>query len=141
MPPPPSSPGSLPDVLQARLRVGLQNWFKRTVLWGALFAIFSVQMPFLKAVLVGWIIFSGISLAFLLIGLKLAKHLKGGSVSFGMGGMPQAQGFPAPNAQDEPPPRAPAGASNEVIEIDAEVLPPESPAPHRTPKAKEIHEG
>ncbi|MES2706691.1 MAG: hypothetical protein V4726_08835 [Verrucomicrobiota bacterium] len=135
-----SSPGSLPDALQARLRLALMNWTKRTLLWGAFLAIFSIQIPFLKAVLVGWIIFSAISLAFLLLGMKFAKHLKTGSVSFGMGGAPRSQGFPPQNAQDEPPPRAPGGPG-EVIEIDAEVLPPETPAPHRTPKVREIHEG
>ncbi|MDB6136507.1 MAG: hypothetical protein JWM59_4750 [Verrucomicrobiales bacterium] len=137
-----SGSGSLPDMLQARLRQGLANWTKRTFLWGALFAIFSVHFPFLKAVLVGWIIFSAISLAFLLLGLKIAKNLKGTTVSFGMGGMPAGQEFPTASLQEEPPPRAPASSANpsEVIEIDAEVLPPETPPPHRTPRSREIQD-
>lgn len=163
----PSNPAqaSLPDVLQARLRLGLRNWAKRTLLWSAFLAIFSVHFPALKFVLLGWIVFSALSLALLLAGLKLARNLKGGTTfSFGMGGMGNPVGqMPGPFAQsgsfasaedvatpqaapDDPPPRARGGASNEVIEIDAEVLPPEEPesadhTSHRQPKPREIYEG
>lgn len=151
--------GSLPEILQARLRQGLRNWAKRTLLWSAFLAIFSVHFPTLKVILAFWIVFSVLHLAMILAGMKLARNLTGGgtTVSFGMGGGPVHSGafgqagpfagsgdVSTPQASpDDPPPRAKDDrqGAGEVIEIDAEVLPPDTPAPHRQPKPREIHEG
>lgn len=135
---PQSVSGKPLNPLEVRLRLGLKNWAKRTLLWGSFFFIFSLRVPFFKFLLVAWIIFSCISLAFLLLGLKLAKNLQGGAFTFNVGGRPVSNQAARP--QDEPPPRV-ASTPGEVIEIDTEVLPPENPAPGgRAAIPKQVHD-
>lgn len=128
-----SQPQNLPDLLQARLKLGLMNWGKRTLIWTAALGLLSTQSPFFKVVLIGWLLFSAISLAGLLLGLKLASHLKTGTAAAFPQGMNEPRdvggGRPDPLPQEDfPSYHAPSGrhaVSDEIIEIEAEVLPPE----------------
>lgn len=134
---PQSAPGQPLNPLEARLRLGLRNWTKRTFLWGSFFFIFSLRVPFLRYLLAAWIVFSGVSLAFLLLGLKLAKNLQGGAFTFKVGGMPAPH---QARPQDEPSPRV-ASTPGEVIEIDTEVLPPENPVSEgRAAIPRQVHD-
>lgn len=127
-------PQNLTELLQARLKLGLFNWGKRTVIWTLVLGLLSAVAPGLRFLLIGWLLFSAISLAALLFGLKLAKNFKAGSVSAfpAPGNEPRDVGGPRPDipeeAPDFPSPHARRGrsaVSDEIIEIEAEVLPPE----------------
>lgn len=129
-----NQPQNLPEVLQARLRLALFNWGKRTLIGTTLLGLLSTRVPFFKAVLIAWIVFSLFSLAALLLGMKLAKHLKTGTFSaFPQGGQPEPRdvGGDRPDHDSEPEYPTPGGRhshqtlSDEIIEIEAEVLPPE----------------
>lgn len=142
-----SQPPNLPEMLQARLKLGLFNWGKRTVIWSAVLGLLSTQAPPFRFLLVGWIIFSLISLAAILVGMKIARNLQSvtmGTTGFGgAGGMGSAPGVPGvtdgssysyPGSDtafaDADPGSArathrPIPQDGEVIEIEAEVLPPE----------------
>jgi hypothetical protein len=125
-----SDPQNLPELLQARLKLGLFNWGKRTLIWTTVLGLLSTQVPPFKVLLIGWIVFSAISLAGLLLGLKLAKHLKTGTTA----SFPHPTGEPRdvggnrlepvdPNEHPERSTRR-SSADDEIIEIEAEVLPP-----------------
>ncbi|MDB6071125.1 MAG: hypothetical protein JWL81_2296 [Verrucomicrobiales bacterium] len=132
-----NQPQNLPEVLQARLRLGLFNWGKRTIIGTTLIGLISTRVPFFKLVLIAWIVFSLFSLAALLLGMKLAKHLKTGTFSaFPQGGQPEPRDVGGDRPDHDPEPEIPhshhPGArhsnptlNDEIIEIEAEVLPPE----------------
>jgi len=87
--------------------------------------------------LIGWLIFSALSLAILLIGLKVAGALKTGTISTFPGTANSAPGEPRDVGGTRPeftpqeevtgrhPHPARSAVSDEIIEIEAEVLPPE----------------
>ena len=131
-----SQPQNLPDLLQARLKLGLFNWGKRTIIWTLALGLLTAMAPGLRFLLIGWLLFSALSLAALLVGLKLAKNFKAGTAA----AFPQRSnesrdvGGPRPEAvereEDYPTNHAHTGrnaVSDEIIEIEAEVLPPEPP--------------
>ena len=129
-------PQNLPDILQARLKLGLFNWGKRTVIWTLALGLLSAVAPMMRFLLIGWLLFSALSLAALLLGLKLAKNFKAGAATaFPEGGdEPRDVGGIRPEpvevAEDSPHYQAHTGrnaVSDEIIEIEAEVLPPERP--------------
>ena len=136
---PMSAPQNLPELLQARLKLGLVNWVRRTLLWACVLGLLSTQIPPFRVLLIAWLIFSAFSLAALLFGLKLAKHLKTGTASVFPQGMsePRDVGGTRPDPIDEENPAPHHGhtgrnaVSDEIIEIEAEVLPPESGPPRR----------
>ena len=128
-----NQPQNLPDVLQARLKLGLFNWGKRTVIWTMALGLLTAIAPGLRFILIGWLLFSAISLAALLLGLKLAKNLKTGTGAFSTGrDEPRDVGGtrPEPVETDDhyPDHQTHTGrnaVSDEIIEIEAEVMPPE----------------
>jgi hypothetical protein len=132
-----SQPQNLPELLQARRKLGLFNWGKRTLIWSMALALLASVAPGLRFLLIGWLIFSALSLAILLIGLKVAGALKTGTISTFPGtatcapGEPRDVGGTRPEftPQEEFPGRhahaARPAVSDEIIEIEAEVLPPE----------------
>lgn len=136
-----SQPPNLPEIIQARLKLGLFNWGKRTIIWTLALGLLTAVAPGLKFILIAWLIFSALSLAGLLLGLKLAQNLKTGGAGAFMGTMgnmgqpsePRHAGGHRPevdedHAADFPPAQAHSGraaVSDEIIEIEAEVLPPE----------------
>jgi len=129
-----SQPQNLPDLLRARLKLGLLNWGKRTLIWSAFLGILSTLAPALRFLLVGWLVFSAISLAALLLGLKLANALKTSTLSTfpTPGREPRDVGGTRPeplDSQDDTPTHhvhtGRNAVSDEIIEIEAEVLPPD----------------
>ena len=80
-----NQPQNLPELLQARLKLGLFNWGKRTVIWTMALGLLSAIAPGLRFLLIGWLIFSALSLAALLLGLKLAKNLRVSTATFPQG--------------------------------------------------------
>lgn len=134
-----SQPQNLPEVLQARLKLGLVNWVRRTLVWTGILGLLSAMAPGMRVFLIAWLVFSAISLAALLFGLKLAKHLKTGTASVFPQGMNEPRDVggtrPDPIDDEDPAPhhghRGRNAVSDEIIEIEAEVLPPESGPSHR----------
>ena len=136
-----NQPQNLPEVLQARLRQGLFNWGKRTIIVTTVLVLLSMRFPPLKLLLIAWIVFSLFSLAALLLGMKLAKHLKTGTFSaFPQGGQPEPRDVggdrhdpeldPESDFHQHPGSRhAHTTLNDEIIEIEAEVLPPEKTKP------------
>lgn len=131
-----STPQNLPELLQARLQLGLFNWGKRTVIWTMALGLLTALAPGLRFILIAWLIYSALSLAALLLGLKLAKNLKtGATAAFPTNrDQPRDVGGTRPESiepeDDSPTRQAHTGrntASDEIIEIEAEVLPPERP--------------
>ncbi len=122
-----SQPQNLPDLLQARLKLGLLNWGRRTLLWTAVLALLSSQIPFFKVALIAWIIYSGLALVGLLLGLKFAKHLKVGAAFSSPPAPPRDVGGDRPAEADL---ADAAPGDQEIIDIEAEVLPPEPPRSH-----------
>ena len=127
-----NQPQNLPELLQARLKLGLFNWGKRTVIWTMALGLLSAIAPGLRFLLIGWLIFSALSLAALLLGLKLAKNLKVSTATFPQGmNEPRDVGgdrMESSGDYDYPSHHAHTGGnavSDEIIEIEAEVLPPE----------------
>ncbi len=129
-----NQPQNLPELLQARLKLGLFNWGKRTFIWTMALGLLTAMAPGLRFLLIAWLIFSALSLAALLLGLKLAKNLKvGTATAFSQAGNePRDVGGhrpePAEVEDDDPHHQAHTGrhaVSDEIIEIEAEVLPPE----------------
>lgn len=127
-----SNPQNLSDLLQARLKLSLFNWAKRTLLWTAALGLLTTQVPPVRFLLIGWILFSAISLVGLLLGLKIAGKLKT-KITFNF---PQSSDEPrnVSNGRGEireeetdlPPVQGRRTAVNdEIIDIEAEVLPPE----------------
>ena len=128
-----NQPQNLPELLQARLKLGLFNWGKRTVIWTMALGLLTAMAPGMRFFLIAWLIFSALSLAALLLGLKLAKNLRVSTATF-----PQGMNEPrdvggdrmesSDDADDYPSHHAHSGrnaVSDEIIEIEAEVLPPE----------------
>lgn len=136
-----TTPQNVPEILQARLKLGLLNWGRRTLIWTTVLGLLSTQIPFARVLLIGWIVFSVISLAGLLLGLKLASHLKAGTTTAFPQGMNEPRDVggdrPEPLSEDTYPPHHPHtgrnAVSDEIIEIETEVLPPE-PGPTRQGK-------
>lgn len=132
-----SQPQNLPDLLQARLKLSLLNWSRRTLIWSAVLGLFAMQVPFAKVLLIGWLVFSGLSLAGLLLGLKLARHLKTATVTpITVNRTPHAHSGPIGDQEMTPEGFPRDGHSGrrevvegEVIEIDAEVLPADEKPP------------
>ena len=129
-----NQPQNLPELLQARLKLGLFNWGKRTVIWTVALGLLTAIAPGMRFVLIAWLMFSAFSLAALLLGLKLAKNLKVGTpTAFPTGrNEPRDVGGirpePAAEEQEHPHHHAHTGrnaVSDEIIEIEAEVLPPD----------------
>ncbi len=128
-----NQPQNLPELLQARLKLGLFNWGKRTVIWTMALGLLSAIAPGLRFLLIGWLLFSALSLAALLLGLKLAKNLRVSTATFPQGmNEPRDVGgdrMESGDADDDyPSHHAHTGrnaVSDEIIEIEAEVLPPE----------------
>lgn len=129
-----NQPQNLPELLQARLKLGLFNWGKRTVIWTMALGLLSAIAPGLRFLLVGWLVFSALSLAALLLGLKLAKNLKVSTATAFPTGRNEPRDVggtrpePAAVEEDSPYHQAHTGrnaVSDEIIEIEAEVLPPE----------------
>ena len=127
-----SNPQNLSDLLQARLKLSLFNWAKRTLLWTAALGLLTTQVPPVRFLLIGWILFSAISLVGLLLGLKIAGKLKT-KITFNF---PQSSDEPrnVSNGRGEireeetdlPPVQGRRTAVNDkIIDIEAEVLPPE----------------
>ena len=124
-----SQPQNLPDLLQARLKLGLLNWGRRTLIWSGVLALLSSQIPFLKVALIAWLAFSALSLVGLLLGLKLASHLKT-SAAFPSHPPPSRDvGGDRPLDSGEADPSRSSHSHDPIIEIEAEVLPPEPPRP------------
>ncbi|MES2468375.1 MAG: hypothetical protein V4675_13800 [Verrucomicrobiota bacterium] len=128
-----NQPQNLPELLQARLKLGLFNWGKRTVIWTMALGLLSAIAPGLRFLLIGWLIFSALSLAALLLGLKLAKNLRVSTATFPQG-MNEARDVggdrmeSSDEADDYPSHHSHTGrnaVSDEIIEIEAEILPPE----------------
>ena len=134
------APQNLPEMLQARLQLGLFNWVKRTATWTLVLGGVSLLAPGLKFLLIGWWLFSGLSLAAILLGMKFASKLKSGVGAGTVGGgvgEPRVVGGtrPAAAAEEDFPTasghhrphghQGHAAADDEIIEIEAEVLPPE----------------
>ncbi len=145
-PTPNSTPGpqaSLPGLLEAKLKQSLARWGWRTAMWGIPLAWLSTRAALGKFLFIGWIIFSLITLAALLLGLKMAKKLGEaglGGMAAGMGGGTSVGGGGAgggPDVFGNAIPRSPHATSRppagegDIIEIEAEVLPPEPPEPPR----------
>jgi hypothetical protein len=134
-----SQPQNLPELLQAKLKLALVNWARRTVIWTGILGLLSAMAPGIWVFLIAWLVFSAFSLAALLFGLKLAKNLKTGTASGFPQGMhePRDVGGTRPDSIDEEDPAPHHGHSgrnavnDEIIEIEAEVLPPESGPPRR----------
>ncbi len=134
-----SQPQNLPELLQARMKLALFNWGKRTFIWSLALGLLSAMAPSLRFLLILWLVFSAFSLAAILIGLKIAKNLKFGSTSaFPSPGPNEPRDVgghrpPPHEAEDDPSPQPAHGpskrsaASDEIIEIEAEVLPPDRP--------------
>lgn len=130
-----NQPQNLPELLQARLRLGLFNWGKRTLIWTMALGLITAMAPGLRFLLIGWLLFSALSLVALLVGLKLAKNLKVSTTAAfpREHDQPRDVGGHRPGSDlDEPEPRHPShtgrtAVSDEIIEIEAEVLPPETP--------------
>ncbi len=110
---------NLPELLQARLKLGLLNWGKRTVIWTLVLGLLTAMAPGLRFLLIAWLLFSALSLAALLLGLKLAKNLK----------VTTTAAFPS--AADELIPEHPGETEathrpiprgGEIIDIEAEVI-------------------
>ena len=127
-----NQPQNLPELLQARLKLGLFNWGKRTVIWTMALGLLSAIAPGMRFLLIGWLIFSALSLGALLLGLKLAKNLKVSTATFPQGmNEPRDVGgdrMESSDHDDYPSHHAHTGrnaVSDEIIEIEAEVLPPE----------------
>ncbi len=128
-----NQPQNLPELLQARLKLGLFNWGKRTVIWTMALGLLTAMAPGMRFFLIAWLIFSALSLAALLLGLKLAKNLKVSTATFPQGmNEPRDVGGtrpePAEVEDDYPHHHTHTGrnaVNDEVIEIEAEVLPPE----------------
>ena len=128
-----NQPQNLPDLLQARLKLGLFNWGKRTITWTLALGLLSAIAPAMKVFLIAWLLFSALSLAALLLGLKLARNFKAGTAA----AFPQSRNQPRDVGGPRPEPLTEEvypthqahtgrnGASDEIIEIEAEVLPPE----------------
>jgi hypothetical protein len=57
-----SQPQNLPELLQARLKLGLFNWGKRTLIWSMALALLARVVPGLWFLLIGWLIFSALIL-------------------------------------------------------------------------------
>lgn len=125
-----SAPPNLPELLQARLKLGLFNWGKRTLIWTTALGLLATQVPLFKILLIGWIVYSAVSLAAILLGLKLANHLKMGTSSFPQPvDEPRDVGNGRTEPMDSSTPQAGSArrsaVDDEIIEIEAEVLPPE----------------
>jgi hypothetical protein len=128
-----NQPQNLPELLQARLKLGLFNWGKRTVIWTMALGLLTAMAPGMRFFLIAWLIFSAFSLAALLLGLKLAKNLKVAATTFPQGmNEPRDVGGDRMESSDEADDypshhshRGRNGVSDEIIEIEAEVLPPE----------------
>ena len=127
-----NQPQNLPELLQARLKLGLFNWGKRTVIWTMALGLLSAIAPGMRFLLIGWLIFSALSLGALLLGLKLAKNLKVSTATFPQGmNEPRDVGGDRMESSDHDDylsHHAHTGrnaVSDEIIEIEAEVLPPE----------------
>ena len=132
-----SQPQNLPELLQARLKLGLVNWARRTLIWTGVLGLLTAMAPGMRFFLIAWLLFSAFSLAALLFGLKLAKHLKTGTTGTFPQGMNEPRDVggtrPVPLDEDETPTHYDHtrrnAVSDEIIEIEAEVLPPESGPP------------
>jgi hypothetical protein len=129
-----NQPQNLPELLQARLKLGLFNWGKRTVIWTLALGLLTAMAPGLRFLLIGWLLFSALSLIALLVGLKLAKGLKVSTTAAfpGERNEPRDVGGtrPEPAEVDDGTPHRHTHTgrnevSDEIIEIEAEVLPPE----------------
>ena len=128
-----NQPQNLPELLQARLKLGLFNWGKRTVIWTMALGLLTAMAPGMRFLLIAWLIFSAFSLAALLLGLKLAKNLKVAATTYPQGmNEPRDVGGDRMESSDEADDypshhshRGRNGVSDEIIEIEAEVLPPE----------------
>ena len=129
-----SPPQNLPEILQAKLKLGLFNWGKRTLIWTVVLGFAAAIAPGLRFILIGWLLFSALSLAALLLGLKLAKSLKAGaSATFPtVQDEPRDVGGTRPETagveDDHPQHQTHTGRNavgDEIIEIEAEVMPPD----------------
>ncbi len=128
-----NQPQNLPELLQARLKLGLFNWGKRTITWTLVLGLLTAMAPGLRFLLIAWLLFSALSLVALLVGLKLANNLKVNTSVFPQGmNEPRDVGGTRPEpaeVEDNTPHRHAHSGRNEVgdeiIEIEAEVLPPE----------------
>lgn len=134
-----SQPQNLPELLQARLKLGLVNWARRTLIWTGVLGLLTAMAPGMKFLLIAWLLFSAFSLAALLFGLKLAKHLKTNTSGVFPQSMKEPRDVggtrPVPIDEEEAAPyhhhTGRNAVSDEIIEIEAEVLPPDSDPPKR----------
>ena len=111
-----SQPQNLPDLLRARLKLGLFNWGKRTLIWTAFLGIVSTLAPGLRFLLVGWLVFSAISLAALLLGPEAGQRSQ----------------KPAPSPPSPPPSASPGTLAAPAPEpVDYQEDAPAPSRPHR----------
>lgn len=122
------SPG--PRNLEVVLRQSLARWGWRTVMWGIPLGWLATRAALGKFIFIAWIIYSLLTLAALLFGLKMARKLAEAGFAGGPprgqardfeGGVEDGTSIPSSTRATRRPPEG----EGDIIDIEAEVLPPE----------------
>lgn len=108
----------------------LKRWGLRTGLWGLGLFLLSLWAPALKFLFILWLIFAVAAGAFILLGARFLRRLQTGGVFFATSAAPSGL-----DRDEEPPPwagrQSRRESEGEVIEVEAEVLPPPPGADRR----------